>query len=181
MQKNAFLHPFILLAACIPPASAIAQITITEFQTPNDNELHSAYCMSLLSKRIEYTQKGLAQWDAGARSNNPPAPQSTREWSEKQRAEIREDLAKMIAAHDRLKSYLLPKEMVLDPSAMALATKRGEADWREYLAMTERCSAKCSPVPVPPEDQAKACWSSCSDAALLTRIQNCASPTWLPY
>ena len=126
MQKKNPLRLSVLLAACAVPASGIAQV---QFQTPNDNELHSAYCLSMLKSEIDLMQKELAKADAGAKSDAAASlPQELQDYNAKQREQLREVLAKGRAAHERIRAYLLPKIMVLDPAAMGLAMKRGEAD-----------------------------------------------------
>lgn len=163
-----------LLPASVLPVSAIAQVV--QLQAPNENELHSAYCVSLLKLQIQFFQNGLTQAEASAKNPTTPSTPGLQELTAKARTEMRENLAKLGAARDRLQAYLLPKMMKLDSAALALAMKRGEADWQAFRVMGDRCGATCSPA-----KQSSACWSSCVDTALIDRIRACASPTWLPF
>jgi hypothetical protein len=79
---------------------------------------------------------------------------------------------------NRLQSYLVPRMGTLDMTALVLAGHRGEADYAELKAMTDRCSLKCGG---PPDDKWSACTKSCWDNDLIARVRACTTPTWLPF
>ncbi|HVN45983.1 MAG TPA: hypothetical protein VMT66_12205 [Steroidobacteraceae bacterium] len=119
-------------------------------------------------------QNGLAEMDAKAKSQ----PAEAQAALQQQYAEGREMIAKLDSARERLKSYLVPRMMQLDPIATSLAMKRGEADWRDVNAMMQRCPAKCTPLP---KQQVEACLNECNDKDLWNRVRACMNPNWLPF
>jgi hypothetical protein len=150
------------------------------FQTPSDNELHSSYCQAVLKWQIADLQAGLNKAEAG--ENAPPMSPELQQYVAKQRAEGHEMLAKLQTAWNRIDAYLTPKFTLLEPLAMLTALQRGEADWRDFMAMADRCTKKCYyTTPMLPKDEAGACFNSCKDDALIARINACADPTWLPF
>ena len=161
-----------LFAACLAAFStaAAAQETV-----PSDAELRSAYCMSVIKADIGLAQQFIAQQDAGSRSATTP---EQRQQATNTVAVLREWLTKLNAVLTRLQLYLVPRMGALDPIALTAAMKRGEADVQEVIAATDRCSAKCLPLP---GDQPAACNASCIGKDLMTRVSACTAPTWLPF
>lgn len=164
-------------AAIVLLLSTFASVASEQRTVPNDNELISQYCLSVLNSQIDWTKKGLTDAAASAK-DLPPAPPTVQLWVAKQRAEIKQSLTRLESARNRLQSYLVPRYGTVDTVAMVAAMNRGTADWQNFVAMSNRCGSKCAPVP---HDQMQACLTSCTDAALTARIQACANPTWLPF
>jgi hypothetical protein len=168
---------FAAITLALLATSASAQ---REFHTPSDNELHSSYCQAVLKAQIDWIQPELAKADAYADTEHkPPLSPELQHFKAKQRAEMHAMLAKLQSAQDRINAYLMPRLTSLEPTAMLAALRRAEADWREFQAITDRCGKKCNAIAA--ADQIGACWTSCTDDALIARINACAEPNWLPF
>jgi hypothetical protein len=181
-----------LLLACGTAHVAIAQGTAI----PTDAELRSAYCIPVLRwqlKMFNDTQAALErsheQGDASFKQN-PPSSDVQRQLADLEKkyleaiGSVRGEISRMQSTLDRLRAYLLPRMMQLDGMAIALATTRGEADLRDFQAMTGRCGNQCGISDQPglgPNDKEKACFESCADKELAARLRACSSPTWLPF
>jgi len=169
---NARLLLLALFAACLAVFSPAA---VAQQAVPTDVELRSAYCLSVIKGDIDLQHKMIAQVDAGLK--NAPTPELQQQ-ATKVNAELREGLTKFEAVLNRLQLYLLPRMGSRDPIALTAAMKRGEVDVQEVMAMAERCSARCDPLP---GNQPAACNASCIDNDLVMRVQACTTPTWLPF
>jgi hypothetical protein len=137
---------------------------------PSDVELHSMYCIPVLNYQIALT---------GEMANTQLAPGAT-SFAKDQVRNAQADLAKLQSARDRLKAYMLPRMSHRDPMALALAGNRGEKDVDQFKAAMksiDQCAGGCS------EDVA--CTSKCTtdgiDKDLVSRMQACRNPTWLPF
>ena len=150
-----------------------------QFHTPSDDELHSSYCQAILKAQIDSIQPELTKADAYADAEHNAHPSTEPQFTAKQRAEMHEMLAELQSARDRIDAYLMPRWGSLEPTAMLAALHRAETDWREFQAITARCGKKCNAIAA--TDQRGACESSCTDDALIARINACASPNWLPF
>jgi hypothetical protein len=155
--------------------SALTEAAAAQQAVPTDTELRSAYCASVIRGDIDLQQKMIAQIDAAVKS--APTPELQQQ-AIKASTELHEGLTKIETVRDRLKLYLLPRIGSLDPIAITAAMHRGEADVQEVMAMVNRCSAKCDPLP---GDQRATCNASCVDNDLIARVKACTNPTWLPF
>jgi len=181
-----------LLLACGTVRVAVAQDTV-----PTDAELRSAYCIPVLQSEIKMLSDAVASMDRWRSQNdqsfqqNPPSPDVQNQLRENQKQylesteKVREGIARRKSTLNRLQAYLLPRLMHLDPMAIALATKRGDADVQGLHDMSHRCGSQCGisdQIGGPdPDDKAKACFASCSDKDLVARLKACSTPTWLPF
>jgi hypothetical protein len=146
---------------------------------PTDGELHSAYCVTVLKSEIAWYQKAADELAKAPTSGTSPQAQ---DWLSSQRDSNQAMLAKLGAAWDRLRAYLSPRWAYLEAAPMMAAISRGSADWQSFMDMNVGCE-KCTPLASKDaaRDKASACFESCKDASLLSRIGACASPTWLPF
>jgi hypothetical protein len=92
--------------------------------------------------------------------------------TEKARASIHEELAKLQSAKDRLDGYLLPRvaalsqpsshsaDTTLSLAALVMAMNRSDADWQAFMAQAKTGHA---------------------DDGLVARVRACADPNWLPF
>jgi hypothetical protein len=164
-----------LLALFAAYLSALSAAAVAQEVVPTDIELRSAYCVSVVKAEIAFLQREIGRVDAAAK--NSPTPEM-QQYAAKMSAEGHEAMPKLAAALNRLQLYLLPSMTTRDPVALMAAMKRGEADFQEVGAMTERCSAKCNALP---HDKWPSCYASCTDNDLLERVRACKTPTWLPF
>lgn len=94
-------------------------------------------------------------------------------------AELLQGLADLEGVLYRLQAYMLPRIPALDPLALAVAIRQGEADFQESKLVANRCAVECA-GPQPNNESSQACTASCADNPLLTRVTACRNPTWLP-
>ena len=151
-------------------ATASAQ---TQYQPPTDNDLRTAYCIVIVKKYVAIMEAALGEIQ--------PEKATTSELKQsltKTQAETRDSLANSQANLNRMQLYLLPKLMSLEPLAIAGATHRGEEDWQTVIGAADKCASKCGSLP---EKQANKCSASCPDAGVVSRLQQCRDPSWLPF
>ena len=162
----------LLLVSLSVLATVIVTPTLAQESLPTDAELRSAYCIPVLQWQITWHQEMV--------SSANKAPAELPEQASQLDPHARENIEQLQAALNRLQSYLLPRIGHRDSSSMLLATSRGQSDLKALSAMTERCSAKCV-IAGTPDDAKRACFDSCTDKDLVSRIRACANPTWLPF
>jgi len=133
-----------LLKKCVLAASAIAVTPAYAQVAPTDNDLRAAYCIG----RINAPPLDVDQF--------PPAVRS-------QLQHLNEQTENTLR---RLRTYVLPKLYQLDPDAMILANKQGEAARQRTGDMMNRCL----------QDKAdRECVRDMQD------IKNCREATFLPF
>jgi hypothetical protein len=155
---------------------ALAQ---TQYTAPTDVEREAAYCMSVVSSQIDILQKANTAGEFNA-THSPTADQ--RQTFQQLLDQGRMKLAKLQATQSRLKSYLAPRTMTLDPVAMAAAAKQGEADVRA-LVDTRQCQMTCmlkSNAALFDEEKKDACTRSCVGDDVVAGVQQCYEASWLP-
>jgi hypothetical protein len=91
---------------------------------PNDEELHSMYCVEVLRTEITLQQHMIS---ASSEAAGVTQPESRRQWIDTS-AELLKRLATLEGALYRLQVYMLPRIPALDPHALAAAIRRANAD-----------------------------------------------------
>jgi hypothetical protein len=137
---------------------------------PTDIDLKAAYCIRL-------TQLTLADLSARSKTMVDAAV------SESQRRDVQNDLDSMVRESsdqlNRLQTYLIPRLKYVDATGLMGASKRAEIDMQQYGQMAKAC-ANCTLG-----DGWGKCMTdgfrTCMAGELQTRIQQCASLTWLPF
>jgi hypothetical protein len=155
-----------------------ARTAAAQESLPTDVELHSAYCIPVLRWQIQFSRQVVDQADAGEKSAQTPELRQ-------QAATVKGNLLKFVAdlesSLNRLQLYLFPRMQHRDPFALLAASKRAEADLKEFQQRTDRCPSECGLDGVPKNEQQQACFETCTDKDLTSRIRACATPTWLPF
>jgi hypothetical protein len=159
-----------LLLACGATQVAVSQDTV-----PSDAELRTAYCIPVLQFEIKMVNDAQASADNWFKRNPPSTPELQKQIAETSE-QGREEIARLNSTLSRLQAYLLPRFMQRDPVALAMATKRAQADLQELQANANRCVKQCATAP-----DNKACLESCGDPDLTVRLKSCIAPTWLPF
>jgi len=162
-------------ALLLSAATAAGSLAAAEPRAPNENELHSMYCVSVVREEIGL-QEHLIDSSSEAASN-AATPELRQQWLDTS-AELLQRLQKLEAVLGRLQAYMLPRIAALDALALGAAIRRGDADFQESRAMADRCATQCDAAHTA-SDQLAACSASCSDNALLARVGACDDPTWL--
>jgi hypothetical protein len=165
----------VLVVGGLLQASAFAQAQVT---APTDVELRAAYCTPVINTRIDVLQKAITANESNV-IHAPTADQ--RETFQHFLDQQRTEMAEQRATQNRLKSYLAPRTMTVDPIAMAAVAKRGEADARA-LVDSYQCQTACIFKILPALDKEKrdACTKSCVGDDVLARMQPCHETSWLP-
>jgi hypothetical protein len=163
-------------ALLLSPLAAAPALSAAEPRAPNDNELRSMYCVSVVREEIGLQQHLIASSDEAA--SNAATPELRQQWISTS-AELLQRLQKLEGVLGRLQAYMLPRIPALDSLALGTAIRKGDADFQESRAIADRCAAQCDAAHAVNE-QLTSCSSSCSDNALLTRVNACDNPTWLP-
>ena len=129
------------------PGTAVAE-------SPNEADLHSAYCVPVLQYEIAQMQRG----------------------------GHRQMLEKLQAALDQVQAYLHPRMPKLDPMALAQMQSRAQEDIQQFQKGAQ-CIGNCAcknPNPNPTETEAAACTKSCMDMAVAAHMDTCTKLFWLP-
>jgi len=158
--------PLMLAANCVQ-AQTVA---------PTDTDLRSIYCVQILQSEIGEEKAGQAQLENSLKQAQIP---STQKFLKDQLDDVTKWLANAESALERLQSYVLPRWMNFDPVPALLAMNRGKDDWKAFIDMSAKCTAKCSTLAS--GGKSAACWESCPDKDLVARVQSCLHPTWLPF
>jgi len=160
-----------------------ALIAAAQDSIPTDSELRSAYCVPVLQWQIRESRSRLAESIEAEKKAVTPA---FRQFLVSTIKDFQQDIAENESALKRLQSYLLPRLQHLDPTALMLASNRGDADRQQLQATITRCLDQCGislTQPTPMDDEQKECNKSClnSDTELVTRLRACRNPSWLPF
>ncbi|HYM46734.1 MAG TPA: hypothetical protein VES65_11325 [Solirubrobacteraceae bacterium] len=160
-----------------------AQVAFAQDSVPSDAELRSAYCIPVLQWAVKGA-RDIADSIDGYWRQNPPTSEFAQQVA-RTRADARKSVSDEESVLNRLQAYLLPRMERLDPVALTLAMKRGEADLREFESVSNQCTKQCGvTVDTPSRDEkSNACLETCrdKDKALVERVRACNAPTWLPF
>jgi hypothetical protein len=158
-----------------------AQVAVAQDSIPTDAELRSAYCVPVLQWFIRENRSELANFMEEQKNAVTP---EYRQILTKKIDELQQDVAVYESALNRLQSYLLPRIQHLDPTALMLASNRGNADRQQLSSMIDRCYERCGiSLGVPLDDKKKECIVACQDTLkdVAARLQPCRNPSWLPF
>lgn len=128
-------------------ALSVATPIMAQQHPPSGDELRSMYCVEVIRTEIELQHHLISAADAAAASASTPA--ARQQWITTS-AELLQGLAKLEHTRYRLQTYMLPRIPELDPSALAVAVREGNADLQS------------------------------GDPVLLARASACQNPAWLP-
>jgi hypothetical protein len=128
-------------------ALSVTTPIVAQQHAPSGDELRSMYCVEVIRTEIELQHHLISAADAAAASASTPAVRQ--QWITTS-AELLQGLATLERVRYRLQTYLLPRIPELDPAALALAVREGNADLHS------------------------------GDPVLLTRASACQNPAWLP-
>jgi len=151
----------LLLLALFSVSSS--QCIAQDRQQPTDIDLHTAYCIPVVKAQILLTQQGLA------------SAQSAQILSQQLAEEGQKSIAKLQAVLNRLQLSFALKLLSVDAIGLAVAAKRGEADYQDFSQMSNRCAVQDG---VPQDSQH---YDACMDQDLIARMKACDTPTWLPF
>jgi hypothetical protein len=155
--------------------SAVGTCVAAQQQAPSDDELRSMYCIEVIRAEVELQRHMISAADEAAGSSAQPAMRE--QWINTS-AELLQGLAKLEQVLYRLQAYMLPRIPALDSLALASAIRQGDADFQESKLVANRCAVECDALHASDESP-QACSGTCGDSALLTRVSECQSPTWL--
>jgi hypothetical protein len=145
---------------------------------PNDTDLHASYCMEINRALAEITRPLVPSTADGAGSNA-----GTDVLSETTKA----ILSGINARFNKLRLYLLPRLMYIDPAGIVAAQTAAKADWARVQSVTDRCINEC---PLPKSSDLSPytkCNSECSTrlmpdlASVQTKLKSCSNLDWLPF
>ena len=121
-------------------------------ESPNEADLHSAYCVPVLQYEIAQTQRG----------------------------GDRQMLEKLQAALNQVQAYLHPRMPKLDPMALAQMQSRAQGDIQQFQKGVQ-CMGNCaSGKDDPTKTEAAACTKSCMDMGAVAHMDTCTKLIWLP-
>lgn len=155
---------------------AAATLAAAEPRAPNEGELRSMYCVSVVREEIDLQNHMITSSSEAASS--APTPELRQKWLDTS-SELLQGLQKLESVMGRLQAYMLPRIPKLDALALGVAIRKGAADFQESRVMSDRCAVACDPTHTPSE-QLQSCSAGCTDNALLSRVSGCDNPTWLP-
>jgi len=155
--------------------TAAPLVSAAEPRAPNDSELRSMYCVSVLREEIGLQNHMIAASSEAA--SNATTPEARQQWIGTS-TELLQRLQKLETALGRLQAYMLPRIPNLDSLALGAAIRKGDADFQESRATADRCAVQCDPAHTTSETL-QSCNATCSDNALLARVSACDDPTWL--
>jgi hypothetical protein len=158
----------VILFTVLAITSTHAQDASPSDPSPNDADVHTAYCVPVLKWQIGMIRQM-------ARSAANPAP-LLHQWVEDARAL----LPQLQALLDRFEAYLVPRTMNLDTSLLVEASMRAESDIQQFDLQSDRCSAQCLGPDKGDVAGQRSCWDACVDHGVIERIDACRSPSWLP-
>lgn len=135
-------------------------------ELPTSVDLKAMYCLKI-------TNLGIRELSSYPDSGNKKADEIVRD-----SISIAQDRSK------RINSYLLPRFPFLDMTAMEIASKRADIDFRDSRQFIESCMAKRIGACDDPKtgEQYQACMKQCdagNDAG--KRVQSCVDTSWLPF
>ena len=125
---------------------------------PSDNDLRTAYCIPIIKSYLAVATSALGQVSP---SYIPPPDSGT-----PSHAELAALQDQMSATLSRLQAYLLPKLFQLDPTGIAAANSRAQADIRTMDSYLNQCAKECGTE---------------AFKVLQNRMNACKNPTWLPF
>lgn len=111
------------IAAC---AMVAAPALWAQDTPPTDVDLHAAYCLSVAKRMVAEEQSMIA-----ANQNNPAAMQM-----------LQPALKGWSSRLDRLQAYVQPRTLVVEPTGMLLAMKRGQVDIDAAFKAADECAAQ---------------------------------------
>ena len=155
---------------------AASTLPAAEPRAPNESELRSMYCVSVVREEIGLQNHMITSSSEAASS--APTPEQRQKWLDTS-TELLQGLQRLESVMGRLQAYMLPRIPQLDSLALGVAIRKGAADFQESRTMADRCAVACNPANTPNE-QLQSCSAGCSDNALLSRVSGCDNPTWLP-
>jgi hypothetical protein len=158
-------------------------VSAQQSQLPNDADLKTAYCIPVAEFGVNFIKQILAN---AAASQQRPTPEQ-QQTIDRYRGNLQEQEAVL----DRLRKYLVPRILYLDPFALTAAQQRGQADVAVLQAASENqaqsdCLLQCASKQQGSGAQIdqNECVKQCSPPTVVStreRIGSCATPTWLPF
>jgi hypothetical protein len=159
----------LLAGSCAFVGNAMAQQRV-----PNDDELHSMYCVEVIRAEITLQQHLISASNEAA---GTAQPESREQWIATS-AELLQQLAKLEEVLHQLQAYMLPRIPAVDSLALASEIRHAEADIEDSRTISETCAGECGEparAANPPQPRTDSSWTH---AALLIRVRGCENPTW---
>ena len=163
--------------ALLTALSALAGNATAQQRVPNDDELHSMYCVEVIRAQITLQQHLIS---ASSEAAGTAQPESREQWLDTS-AELLQRLAKLEGVLHQLQAYMLPRIPTIDSLALASEIRHADADIEDSWSTSDTCAGGCGePARVAYPQQPRADSPSWSHAALLVRVRGCENPTWIP-
>ena len=154
---------------------ALAGNAMAQQRVPNDDELHSMYCVEVIRAEITLQQHLVSASNEAA---GTAQPESREQWIATS-AELLQQLAKLQEVLHQLQAYMLPRIPAIDSLALASEIRHAEADIEDSRTTSDTCVGECGePARAASPQQPRADNASWSHAAVLIRVRGCENPTW---
>lgn len=176
-MKCHYLVP--LVASVVLSSSEVCQAQ-AQVQPPNPTDLHAAYCIAVLQDTAGRAREGLAELQPP--KNEPPEPPAMRDAREKALASGQSALDEVLACLRKIRLYLVPRIMYLDPTGLVAASTAAKEDLARLSKAADSCTNRCI---------AKGDLSLCTTACMRQEMpdlpglqkkwKSCSEPDWLPF
>src|SRR5579862_1837731 len=117
-------------------------------RAPNESELRSMYCVSVVREEIDLQGHMIASSSEAAGS--ALTPEQRQQWLDTS-AELLQRLGQLQDVLGRLQAYMLPRIPELDALALGAAIRKGATDFQDARTMADRCAIQCDAAHTPSE------------------------------
>ena len=155
--------------------ASLAGNAVAQQRVPNDDELHSMYCVEVIRAEIILQQHLISASNEAA---GTAQPESREQWIATS-AELLQQLAKLEEVLHQLQVYMLPRIPAIDSLALASEIRHADADIEDSRTISDTCVGECAePARAANPQPPRADSVSWSHAAVLIRVRGCENPTW---